>query len=279
MSAKTNGGNAGFALTHEDIAGMTEEELIRQTRKMQQDYERKNKPRPEEVKGIPTWLDIHGEKRYCLHYPSKGRKNGPVFFDIHGGGFVWGYPEEDDRFCARMNEVLDVEIYSLEYPRTAEHRFPEAFEELYDTIQYMTAHAEEYNFDPEQAAVGGHSAGGNLTAAIALKNNKEKDFHIKCQVLAYPGVSLEDASLKNIEENPLGLTSELMELFAKAYAAEEDRKRGVSGAPDGGGPGLPDPGIPVFYGHLTKPGQRKCAGGIKILKREGKIDTIEIGRT
>ncbi len=221
---ETNKVNNGFELTHEAICRMTPEDLIRQTKEMQRDYERKNKPQPEDVKGIPTWLRIHGEKRYCLHYPSKSRKRGPVFFDIHGGGFVWGYPEEDDLFCARMNEVLDVEIYSLEYPRTAEHRFPEAFDELYDTIKYMAAHGEEYNFDPEQIAIGGHSAGGNLTAAITLKNRKEKNFPIKCQILAYPGVSLEDPSLKNIEENPLGLTSELMELFAKAYVAKEDSK-------------------------------------------------------
>lgn len=203
---------------------MTREEIMEKGLQMQSDYEKKNKPAPENVKGIPTWLDIHGEKRYCLHYPSKNRRNGPVFFDIHGGGFLWGYPEEDDLFCKNMNETLDIEIYSLEYPKAPEHMFPAAPEQLYDTIQYMAAHAKEFNFDAKQIAVGGHSAGGNLAAVLTLMALERRGFEIQCQVLAYPGVDITAGQFTPdmFKDDPIGLSYELCEFFAAAYAKKED---------------------------------------------------------
>jgi acetyl esterase len=209
-----------------EIALLSEEELISKSQAMERAYQIQNKPRPKEVKGVPTWLDIHGESRYCLHYSSKKRKNGPVFIDIHGGGFVWGSPEEDDLFSARLNKLLDIEVYSLEYPRTAVHPFPEALDQLYDTIKFMADHSGDFNFNPMFMAVGGHSAGGNLAAAITLKNNKHKDFNVKCQILAYPCVDFDinKISDEEIAKDGLGLNREIMAFFNRVYVPRTKRK-------------------------------------------------------
>lgn len=215
-----------------EIAGLDAENLIGKSKAMAEDYQKNNEPGPEDVKGKPLWLNIHGERRYCLHYQSKNRKNGPVVFDIHGGGYVWGTPAGDDGFCLYLNEVLDIEVYSLEYPRTAEHPFPEALNELFDTISYMSSHASEFNFSPSGIALCGHSAGGNLVTAITLMNKMKKAFEIQCQILAYPVVTQElNVTDEDIAEDGLGLSRELMAFFARVYAPEENTKKNVLCSP------------------------------------------------
>lgn len=202
---------------------MTREEIIQKGLQLQSDYEKNNKPAPQDVKGIPMQLNIGGESVYCLHYPSKNRKNGPVYIDIHGGGFLWAYPEEDDLLCDNVNRTLDIEVYSLEYPRGPLHRFPEGIESLYKTIAYMSDHAEKFNFDANQIALGGHSAGGNLTAALLFKNQQEQKFKVKCQVLDYPCVDNRADAIKPemFKEGDI-LSIELMDFFRLAYCTDAD---------------------------------------------------------
>lgn len=199
---------------------MTREEIISKGLQMQQDYEKSNKPT--EVIGTPMWLPVDEHPVYCLHYPSINRVNGPVYIDIHGGGFLWAYPEEDDTLCANVNQTLDIEVYSLEYPKSPLNMFPEAIESLYKTISFLCEQADKYNFDPSQVVLGGHSAGGNLTAALLLKNKVEKRFNVKCQVLDYPCVDSrkESYSPDMFKEGDI-LSIDLMDFFRQAYAMPE----------------------------------------------------------
>lgn len=202
---------------------MDRREIISKGLQLQSDYEKNNKPAPEDVKGIPTYLDVGDERVYCLHYPSKSRKHGPMYIDIHGGGFLWGYPEEDDLLCDHINRALDIEIYSLEYPRAPLHMFPEAIEALYRTITHLYEHAEQYNFDANQIALGGHSAGGNLTAALLLKNKRERRFDVKCQLLSYPCVdNRSGAILQEMFKEGDILSIELIDFFRVAYRTDAD---------------------------------------------------------
>lgn len=202
---------------------MTRAEIIEQGLKMQSDYEKNNKPKPGNVVGVPMWLPVEGGAIYCLHYPSRERVKGPVYIDIHGGGFLWAYPEEDDTLCTRINQLLDIEIYSIEYPKAPLNRFPSAIESLYRTVTYLCDHADQYNFDPDQVALGGHSAGGNLTAALLIKNKVERRFKVKCQVLDYPCVDMRcDSFTPDMFGEGDILSIELMNFFRQAYADPKD---------------------------------------------------------
>jgi acetyl esterase len=201
-----------------EVYHFTRQELIVESEALNNNYQIYNEKAFANIIGTPKLMNIHGEKRYCLHYASKNRKNGPVFFDIHGGGFIWGAPEEDDLFSSRLNKTLDIEVYSLEYPRTAAHPYPEALNQLYDTIKYMSEHAEYYNFDMNQIIIGGHSAGGNLAAALTLLCKERRELQIRCQVLAYPVVAQEyaftDEDFKNDDNN---VSPEMLEFMKRVY--------------------------------------------------------------
>jgi acetyl esterase len=198
-------------------------EIMKKGIEMRETYAAQNTPDPASVKGLPMELQVDGQTVFCRHYPSRHRKNGPAFIDIHGGGFLWASPEEDDSFCANLSETLDIEVYSPDYLRTPEHMFPEALNLLYATVKHFADHAEAFNFDPAQLSIGGHSAGGNFSAAIALMNRTRKDFALKCQVLDYPGIDLRPGSLTQdmFQEGDI-LSVELMDFFQEAYVSKED---------------------------------------------------------
>ena len=197
---------------------MTRAEIIEKGLQMQRDYEKSNKPAPDKVIGIPMWLPVDGEQVYCLHYPSRNRVKGPAYIDIHGGGFLWAYPEEDDALCANINQTLDIEVYSIEYPKAPLNMFPAAIESAYRTVAYLYENATAHNFNPAQMALGGHSAGGNITAALLLKNNREKRFSVCCQILDYPCVDMRaDTFTPELFGEGDILSIELMDFFRQAY--------------------------------------------------------------
>jgi acetyl esterase/lipase len=58
--------------------------------------------------------------------------------------------------------------------------------ECYAVVKYAKEHAAELGIAPDNIAVGGHSAVGNLTAAICLLEAERNALGIKCIILDYP---------------------------------------------------------------------------------------------
>lgn len=176
------------------------------------------------IHGTFEEIEFDGQVRKVLHYPSR-RENPPVYFDIHGGGFVWGMMEEGDLLCHHINEQLDFEVYALDYPLGPDVRFPAALHELYRTIDYMRRYAGKFHFDPKAMVIGGRSAGGNLAATLCLLAKERGAFQFACQVLDHPyldlcGVIPEAQRYQGEGSLPYALMNEL----AAAYAEGEEQK-------------------------------------------------------
>ena len=136
---------------------------------------------------IPT---RHGEVR-CLIYKAKTETAAPVFFDVHGGGFILGNPEMDEPICRRISNELNITVISIDYTLSPEAKYPRAHEEVYDVIEYVYSHSNEFNINPEKMALGGHSAGGNITASVSRRIKEAGKIKLCCQVLDYPALSLD----------------------------------------------------------------------------------------
>jgi acetyl esterase len=123
----------------------------------------------------------------------------PVFFNMHGGGFIGGDAVLMDSFCRMLSERLPAVVFNINYKKAPEYAFPYAIEEIYDTAVYAVEKAAEFNIDPRRMAVGGHSAGASLAASVALKAKEKGKISFACQILVYPCT---DLGTDPVERNP-----------------------------------------------------------------------------
>ena len=93
---------------------------------------------------------------------------GCLYF-IHGGGLIFG-----DNHSGGLLGVLDhaeqlrLAVVSVEYRLAPETRHPGPVEDCYAGLSWTVAHAAGLGTDPARVIVGGVSAGGGLSAAVAL---------------------------------------------------------------------------------------------------------------
>ncbi len=87
---------------------------------------------------------------------------------IHGGGFIMGHPIMDDNLCQRFVEHVGCVVVSVDWRLAPENPFPAGVEDCYAALQWMVASAPELRIDIDRVAVAGASAGGGVTAAVAL---------------------------------------------------------------------------------------------------------------
>lgn len=63
--------------------------------------------------------------------------NLPLLVYLHGGGFVTGGLETDDRYCRLLAAEVDVVILSVEYRLAPENKFPVGFEDAFDVVRWV----------------------------------------------------------------------------------------------------------------------------------------------
>ncbi|ANF94970.1 alpha/beta hydrolase [Paenibacillus bovis] len=138
---------------------------------------------------IPT---SYGEARTHVYVPLDARESAPVFINLHGGGFVMGTPEMDDPWCAYVADLSGCIVFNVDYVLAPEHKFPSTVYQCYEVAQWVKNHASEWGGDGSRLAIGGHSAGGNLSAAVCLLNQqKGGELPIAYQILDYPPLDLD----------------------------------------------------------------------------------------
>ena len=153
---------------------------------------RGNRPRDaKKPAGTESYIPTRaGKARVLIYTPDLGIP-APVFFNVHGGGFVAGMPEGDDFFCDYVCRQLGIKVVNIEYRLAPEYTCPSDKEDVYDVIKYVHDHADEYGIDPERMAVGGHSAGANISAVVAKWAVQKGEFSLRCQILDYPPMDVQ----------------------------------------------------------------------------------------
>ncbi|GCB52176.1 hypothetical protein SNL152K_9532 [Streptomyces sp. NL15-2K] len=124
---------------------------------------------------------------------------------LHGGAWVMGDLDTDRHFSARLAAGAGTVVISVDYRRSPEHRFPAALDDTYAVLTWTAEHAAELDIDPNRIAVGGHSAGAGLAAAVALRARDQQGPAIRFQLLNQP--LLDDRqdtwSQRNFTDTPL----------------------------------------------------------------------------
>ncbi len=149
-------------------------------------------------------------------YRPAGERPWPTTVFLHGGGFVIGDLDTHDQVCRRLCRDAETVVLSVDYRLAPEHPFPAGLEDAIASIRWAHEHLDELGGD-HRLAVGGDSAGGNLSAVVAQTMPEA----ITAQLLVYPAVDVVGEYDSRVE-NGVGyfLEMSMMEWFFTHYTTD-----------------------------------------------------------
>lgn len=118
--------------------------------------------------------------------PKGGSTNGPAIFGIHGGGMVLGNRYMAVGAVVPLVVAFDAVAVSVEYRLAPENPWPAGVEDCYAALEWFARHAADWGANPERLLVMGSSAGGGLSAAMALLARERKGPKLIGQLLDAP---------------------------------------------------------------------------------------------
>ena len=167
------------------------------------------------------------------------RSEGAIVW-MHGGGFVMGSLDTEHPWATRIAEASTATVISVGYRLAPENPYPAAVDDVYAVLKWTADHAAELGIDPARIAIGGHSAGAGLAAAVALRARDEGGPPICFQLLNQPGLDdrQQTWSAQNFTETPWMNRDKVSSIWrhylgpttASAYAAPA-RAADLSGLP------------------------------------------------
>ena len=127
----------------------------------------------------------------------------PVIYYIHGGGYQFG---NTGMFEGGIQDIADAShatVVSVDYTLTKDssYKYPMELEDAYAGLLYVYEHADELNVDPDNIVIEGESAGGGLTARLALYNRDKGEVPLKGQILIYPMLDYRTGGEEDIYNN------------------------------------------------------------------------------
>lgn len=152
-------------------------------------------------------------------------KPAPVLIYYHGGGWVFGDLDSHDAVCRAIANLVPCVVASVDYRLAPEAKFPAAVEDSYAAVEWIFANAVKLGIDPDRIAVGGDSAGGNLSAVISQMARDRTGPKLVYQLLIYPATDMR-MNTASMEENAAGplLTRASMDWFIGYYLRGEKDK-------------------------------------------------------
>ena len=106
--------------------------------------------------------------------------------DIHGGAYVSNTAYIDAPFCHAIVQAVGCAVVSVDYRVAPETQWPGAVEDWLAALRWVAAEGSARGFDAQRIAIGGESAGGGLTAALALMARDRGGPQLALQMLGQP---------------------------------------------------------------------------------------------
>jgi len=139
------------------------------------------------------------------HHKNDVQEKRPCILFYHGGGFMLGLNESHYRFASEYARHLNCVVVMVDYRLAPEYPFPHGVEDCYSALVWVHANGKKLGIDTNKLAVVGESAGGNLSASVALMARDRKGPQLMCQVLVYPTTDNEHKtfSVQNYTDTPM----------------------------------------------------------------------------
>lgn len=107
-------------------------------------------------------------------YLTKSERPTPAMIYIHGGGWRAGSKRSVPRWLRSFVAEGKLSVVAVEYRFTNVATHPAQVNDCLRAVQFVRQNAEKWNIDPERLGVTGGSAGGHLSAYVALHDDAAK---------------------------------------------------------------------------------------------------------
>ncbi|HEV7709431.1 MAG TPA: alpha/beta hydrolase [Asanoa sp.] len=180
--------------------------------------------RDHELLGEGPWPEIgamdtlvlpgpHGSLTVRRHTPARQpRAPAGALVYVHGGGFSYGTLDEFEVPMRLIAQRAGIVTYALDYQLAPEAKFPIQIDEIEYFVRWLFDNADDEGIDPARIALGGDSAGGNMTCVVALKLRDEAGPALALQVPLFPEAAF-PADTPAGSENRSGLYLETNGLY------------------------------------------------------------------
>ncbi len=160
-------------------------------------------------------LKTDGGTPLRLYRPAAGTL--PLLVYFHGGGWVIGDLDTHDVLCRHLAAAAGCAVLAVDYRLGPEHRFPAAPDDCVAAVRWARANAASLGADAARIAVGGDSAGGNLSAVTAIAE-RDAGHALAFQLLIYPATDMR-AVAPSHKTNGQGylLTAESVDYYRGQY--------------------------------------------------------------
>jgi acetyl esterase/lipase len=129
--------------------------------------------------GFDVPIFIHKPKA-----PASGKRAGLLF--IHGGGYIFGDAFMSGPSCRAFADAADIVVVAVDYRLAPDYPHPVPVEDCYAALQWLFDNADALGVDVTRIGVAGESAGGGLSASLALLARDRGKLKLAYQQLIYP---------------------------------------------------------------------------------------------
>ena len=146
----------------------------------------------------------------------------PLVLNFHGGGFVFGSLRMSDWLSSNVAATVGAVVVSVDYRLAPKNRFPAAVDDCYAALTWAAEHAADLGAGG-RIGVMGESAGGTLSAVVALLARDRGGPALSHQTLLYPATDLTRvAPPPSTGEKPLFLSVAEMQAYRRYYLGDSD---------------------------------------------------------
>ncbi|CAF4898450.1 unnamed protein product [Rotaria sp. Silwood1] len=162
--------------------------------------------------------------RIRIYYPEDSQIL-PALIYIHGGGWTIFSLDTHDRLMREYADRGRIAVIGVDYSLSPEVKYPRAINEIVSVVQWLRKqNSTELSIDLHRIAIGGDSAGANLSVAANLYLRDLNEPVLTAQLLnygVYDRVRSESNSCMRYDGPRYRLTVDEMHFFQKNYVRDE----------------------------------------------------------
>jgi acetyl esterase len=175
-----------------------------------------------------------GDFRVRLYDPTPDAAPKPALLYLHGGGWTFFSLDTHDRVMREYAARAGIVVAGVDYALSPEAKFPVALEQVVAAVRWLHRDGAAFGVDGSRLALGGDSAGGNLTVAACLKlRDTGAPALVRGMLLNYPAFEGDctDESQDRYGGPGYMLTRDEMRMFWSRYLRTPDDAQNPLAAP------------------------------------------------